>query len=304
MEIRSLFYVFIFSIIFVSCDDDTTTPDQNSILLSGLTIGVSAETFSISDQKITDALDAVNPINIIAQVNHTENAASVGLELDSTKVIIFGNPAIGTPIMQKNQLAGLDLPQKMFLFRDASGVVRVVYNNTSYLIARYGLEEIEELNVAGIALENFATTVTDELVDTSAASLNEGEGIITKTSTQSFEETYDALIAAINGNTNLRLVAEVNHTVNAESIDLELNPTRLVIFGNPNLGTPLMQNQQTTGIDLPQKILVWEDDQNEVKVSYNDPAFLRSRHGITENENIFTTITTALDNLSNVATGL
>jgi len=82
---------------------------------------------------------------------------------------------------------------------------------------------------------------------------------------------------------------------------MDLNPTRLIIFGNPNLGTPLMQNSQTTALDLPQKMLVWQDDADVVHVSYNDPAYLVKRHGITDNENILSTITMALDNLSNVA---
>jgi len=304
---KTIFYVLIFSFIFISCNenDETITPDENQILVKGLTYGISPETFTGTDIKIVGALEAVAPINIVAQVNHTVNATSVGQVLDSTKVIIFGNPAIGSLIMQRNQLAGLDLPQKLFLFRDASEVVRVAYNISSYFKARYGLEEFDALNTIATALENFATTATNgELVAISAASLTEEEGIITKISTRSFTETYQSLIEVISGNANLRIVSEIDHTANAESVNLVLNPTKLVVFGNPNLGTPLMQNQQTTGIDLPQKILVWEDDQNVVKVSYNDPQFLRNRHSITGNEDILATITTALDNLSNAAAGL
>jgi len=84
-------------------------------------------------------------------------------------------------------------------------------------------------------------------------------------------------------------------------VGLDLAPTRLVVFGNPNLGTPLMQSAQTLGIDLPQKMLVYENADGEVNVAYNDPAFLAARHGVEGNADVLTTITNALNNLSEVA---
>ena len=127
--------------------------------------------------------------------------------------------------------------------------------------------------------------------------------IITKTVNGSCDEAYSRLRSAIDGNPNLRIIAELDHQANAASVDLELRPTRIIIFGNPNLGTPLMQNAQTTALDLPQKMLVWTDAEGVGHVSYNDPAFLVERHGITENEEVLTINTGALDNLSNAAVG-
>ena len=152
------------------------------------------------------------------------------------------------------------------------------------------------------ALTNLSTGASgSELITPESNTPELGEGIITKTSGNSFEDTYSALQATIANNANLTIVAEVNHTMNAIGVNLELNPTRLIIFGNPNLGTPLMQNKQTTGLDLPQKILVWEDDEDMVHVSYNDPAFIAERHGIMDNTETLETITNALDNISNAA---
>lgn len=73
------------------------------------------------------------------------------------------------------------------------------------------------------------------------------------------------------------------------------------MFGNPNLGTPLMQNTQTIGLDLPQKILVFQTEDGAVKVSYNDPLYLKERHGITENAAILEKIIGALNKLTDVA---
>ncbi len=128
-------------------------------------------------------------------------------------------------------------------------------------------------------------------------------GVITKVSAQDFEKTYTTLVNVITSNPNLKIITELDHQANAASVGLELKPTRVIMFGNPNLGTPLMQNAQITGLDLPQKILVWEDHQGEVKVSYNDPFYLEERHGIKEKNEVLQKINGALGALSDKAIG-
>lgn len=304
---KTLFGLFICTALLFSCKGDNTTnpdPDMSNNKI-GFTYSTSTKDFKATDDAIVAGLEAAGPVNIVAQVNHGDNASSVNKELDSTKVILFGNPVLGTPLMQKNQLAGLDLPQKLFIWKPSKDSIRIGFNNVSYLKTRYDLQDVAELETIQKALMNFSNLVGDKMfVSNEATSLTKEEGIITKISTQNFEETYATLVAAISGNENLRLIKELDHQANAASVDLVLNPTRLIIFGNPNLGTPLMQNAQTTGIDLPQKFLVWEDAEGKVMISYNDPAFLKKRHNITNNEDVLKTITGALDNLSTVAAGL
>ncbi len=124
------------------------------------------------------------------------------------------------------------------------------------------------------------------------------QGVITKVSCQNFDKTYDALVKTITNNPNLKIVAQLDHQKNAATVGKELNPTRLIMFGNPRLGTPLMQKVQITGLDLPQKILIWQDDHGVVSVSYNDPKFLKLRYGVTESDEVFETIGKALDAIS------
>lgn len=239
-------------------------------------------------------------IGIVAVVDHQLNAQNVGLELRPTREIIFGNPAIGTPIMQVNQLAGLDLPQKMLVYQDADNNVFLGYNSANYLAARHsgtgGAATIDQLSTA---LSNLAQGATNGTVSENASTtVSDKQGINTTISNNDFETTYGNIKNAVTTNQNLILVAEVDHQANAASVALTLRPTRLLIFGNPNLGTPLMQNSQTTGIDLPQKILVWEAEDGSVNVSYNNPSYLVSRHSITNNNETITTITNALIMLS------
>jgi uncharacterized protein (DUF302 family) len=77
----------------------------------------------------------------------------------------------------------------------------------------------------------------------------------------------------------LNIFARIDHAGGASKIGKTLRPTELLIFGNPQGGTPFMECAQTVGIDLPLKVLVWEDAQGQVWLGYNDPAYLARRHG-------------------------
>lgn len=80
----------------------------------------------------------------------------------------------------------------------------------------------------------------------------------------------------------MTVLARIDHAAAAAEVDLPLRSTEVVLFGNPKTGTPLMQDVQTMGIDLPLKILVWQDEQNRTWVAYNDPFWLAKRHTLAE----------------------
>lgn len=105
-------------------------------------------------------------------------------------------------------------------------------------------------------------------------------GLKTVKSQNTFAVTYAKLKSAIEKNEQLKLIAEIDHAENADKANLKLRPTRVLIFGNPKLGTPLMNQAQTLAIDLPQKMLVYETATGEVFVAYNDPLYLAKRHNI------------------------
>ena len=127
------------------------------------------------------------------------------------------------------------------------------------------------------------------------------DGLITVESNYSVQETMDRLETALEEN-DLIIVARIDHAANAANAGMELRPTQLIIFGNPQLGTQLMQSNQTVAIDLPQKFLAWEDAGGTVYVSYNDPAYLADRHGITGDDEVIQQISQALAMLAEIAT--
>lgn len=298
---KNIICILFVSITLFTCKDDTEFI-TDSIEVNGLAYANSDKSFEDANTMLIDALNAVAPIGIVAEVVHSDNAASVGETLNPTKVILFGNPALGTPLMQKNQLTGLDLPQKMLLFENEDGELKIAYNEVSYLSQRHDVGDVETLNTIANALNNFAAMVANEdLMSSEGDTVQLAEGITMKSSQNSMDATYAKLIDALNANAQLTIVRELDHQANAASVGLDLPPTKLVVFGNPNLGTPLMQSAQTLGIDLPQKMLVYENADGEVNVAYNDPAFLAMRHGVEGNEDVLVTITNALNNLSEVA---
>jgi uncharacterized protein (DUF302 family) len=105
------------------------------------------------------------------------------------------------------------------------------------------------------------------------------KGIIDKPSNHSVDQTVEKLKNVLRSK-GLTLFALVDHSGEAESVGMKMRPTKLFICGSPKAGTPLMLAAPSVAIDLPLKILVWEDAQAKVWVSYNSSAYLEERHGI------------------------
>jgi uncharacterized protein (DUF302 family) len=362
---------------------------------SGLVSTRSAYSVDETTNQLRTALEDQGLI-VVTTVDHAANAQNVGEDLRPTQLLIFGNPNLGTPLMQSSQTTAIDLPQKFLIWEDADGQVSVTYNDPQYLVDRHGITGQDEvLNRVATALNNFATSVAPEAgatapeataapdatapAPTSApagaapttapadaapapdapttlpetgknalplgwvvlaagvllavggvilwrvrgsalflllvvpllttllvappvtAQTDAANGLVSVASPYSVEETVSRLQTALDEN-GLITVATINHAANAEGVGLDLRPTQLIIFGNPNIGTQLMQSNQTIGIDLPQKFLVWEDADGQVSITYNDPQYLAERHGITDRDEVIGRVATALENLTNAAT--
>ena len=109
--------------------------------------------------------------------------------------------------------------------------------------------------------------------------LEAADGLISKASKNSVAETTQ-LFAALLKSKGITLFATIDHSGEAEKVGMKMPPTKLLIFGNPKGGTPVMLASPTIAIDLPLKVLVWEDEQGKVWVSFNDSAYLQKRHHV------------------------
>ncbi|WP_420229469.1 DUF302 domain-containing protein [Psychrobacter sp. ER1] len=144
------------------------------------------------------------------------------------------------------------------------------------------------------------TNSTGTMTDTTT-SINAEKGLVTLQSNHSVQDTADKLVSVIESK-GMKVFARVDHQKNAQSADLSLRPTQVVMFGNPKAGTPLMNCEQTVAIDLPQKILISEDADKKVWLSYNNPDYLKTRHNIKGCDTEIANISKALNAIGTAAT--
>ena len=117
----------------------------------------------------------------------------------------------------------------------------------------------------------------------------------------SVKDTADNL-SAILKDKGLTEFARINHAENAEKAGMKLRPTELIIFGNPKVGTPIMLCAQEAAIDLPQKMLIWQDEADKVWLSYNTPDYMKKRHSIEGCDEVLGKVTKVLGAVSKAAT--
>ncbi len=128
------------------------------------------------------------------------------------------------------------------------------------------------------------------------------QSLISRESKFSVKETMDRLAAELEKR-GIKPAARFDHAAAAKAAGMELAPTEVMLFGNPKLGTPLMQAAPTIGIDLPMRMLAWQDKAGKVWVGYVAPDTLKERHRVTGAEEQLKAMSGALDGLSKVASG-
>lgn len=259
-------------------------------LLAAVAMPVYAQTlFDINNAtSVQQAVDAIKTTlegqgrRIVATINHSGAAAGVGLSLRDTQLVIFSDPHADALSIARSRTFGIDLPNKLLVWQNAAGKIRVTSNPVSYLAERHRVRLLDPLL---------------ERMQRAQGQFDRDKGLVTVESSQSLDATVAAIRAAIQrAGLNSLLI---DHAANAKAAQISLPPTQLILFGNPRVGTPLMQDEQQIGIDLPLKFLVWASHDGRVLITYNDPAFLAKRHDIQGLEDVLAGIANTLKNLAN-----
>ena len=131
----------------------------------------------------------------------------------------------------------------------------------------------------------------------------DNRGLVEYRSSASFAETVGRIEEAVKER-NLFLMREVDHAAAASQMGRDLSPNTVVLFGNPLVGSQIMGCAPTAGIDLPQKLLVWEDTESVVHVAYNNPDWLKRRHSIRGCDEILGRVRAALDAIARDVSGV
>lgn len=256
-----------------------------------------AKTVEDAVENIKDALEQQG-FDIMGVVDHAENARSIATDpsspdepLPPTQLILFSDKRQENLLIRRGQTAAIDLPQKILVWEEegkneneeAKSIIHLFYNGVGYLVDRHSIR------LRDFRLKRIANTLKQfgELEN----------GLITVDSPDSVDDTADRLIGVLESR-GFRIPFDIDFRANSTSRILKIRPTRLLIFGNPAVGTPLMQNQRRMGVDLPQKFLVWEDRESQVHITYNDIFFLAKRHGLQGVDERLRAISTALETLA------
>ncbi len=292
---RKINFNFVLFLLITAC---TVTPKKVMITKDSNQLITNTKENSVSElaEAIVEQVQSKG-FKVVANIDHAAAASKVGLTLRPTQTIIFGNPLGGTKLMQQNQSIGLDLPLKILVWEDETGKANLSYYNGTALTQRYQIEEPQAvISKVNGALAKF--TGSPESIEITA--VDSANDLVIKKSLHSTDSTFTKLKETITSK-GLTIMAEVAHDKAAASVDLELRPTRLLIFGNPKIGTMLMQSDQKIGIDLPLKILVHETAEGEVLVSYFNASTLSERYNIVDKEAVITKVNGALNAITDAA---
>lgn len=126
-------------------------------------------------------------------------------------------------------------------------------------------------------------------------------GMVHLESANDFNSTVSKLTTALEAK-GMTIFASIPHSEGAKSVGVDINPSTLIIFGNPKVGAPLMACTQMVGIDLPQKALITEDDAGKVTLTYNEPGYLKERHEIAGCDTVLEKVSKALAAFAKAAT--
>jgi len=227
---------------------------------------------------ITQTLIA-QQFEIIAVINHQQNADNVGLSLRPTQVILFRKKYLESSLVNRSTTAAIDLPFKILIYENESGEIKLKSNDIGYLIDRH------EIPVRQFGLRKLDATM-DQF------GLN-NKGLIFTQSQQNVAETIlklrDILLTA-----GFFIAKEIDYSKQGH----HQKDITLLIFGNPNVGSLLMQNRQEIGLDLPQKFLVFKDEEGQVQIAHNNPRFIAQRAGIQGLDTLLTNVGNALNNFA------
>lgn len=221
------------------------------------------------DEAVTQIIEILEGqgFDIVLVVNHAAAAASVGRDLRPTQVIFARQPLIFERLTRKlDDNITIDLPLKFLVYEDAEGDIQVISNPTGYLVDRFDIKiKNPVLRLLQLSNNQFGKPAS---------------GLETIISTRTLAETVDSLIAEIESRAGagFRIPLVLDFTEDDWGRNRrhrnKLLQQVLIVFGNPNVGTPLMQADQRIGLNLPQEYLVSEDKDGQVNIIWNDPFFI------------------------------
>ncbi|MBZ9779139.1 DUF302 domain-containing protein [Psychroflexus sp. CAK8W] len=265
---------------FISCKNNSEKKDISKIdenISPGL-IFTKTDDLDKASKDFKSYVDTDRTLQVSTEINHSQNAADVDLKLDFNQVYFIDNARYSVPLIDENPLMALEFPIRIG-FYSINDNQYVVARSEDYFMNRYNLTGSAALRSIGTLSETFlkqsskAAFTQDSPID----SLNTN-GIRSVESSKPYDQTVASINEMIENNEDLTLFESKDFSKDAEEIGAELKPLHLFIFGNPKMGTKLMQQNQNFSIDLPLKVLVEEIEDGKALVHFQDLAFTSQLH--------------------------
>ena len=237
---------------------------------------VVSETPKSITQKVDDAVkqldEQITSFKLVAALDHHRMAAEVGVYTPPSIATIFSDSKIEIPIVKENQLAALDLPFKFLCYSEPdTSKVSVAFTSSEFIQKRHNLNPtiLEDYNAK---ISTILASFPKEIISkTDVTNVKEGFGIVSIKSDFDYATTVKNLRAIVMSQGDTKWFADVDYQKEASVLGIEIRPTILLLFGGPAPGGKAMMTSPKIGLDaFCQKLLVYEKENGEVWVSYND----------------------------------
>lgn len=225
------------------------------------------------DEAALKTKDAINgSLDLISILDHHRMAEEAGVYTPPALVTIFSDKKVNSELIQINQLIGLDLPYKVLTYSepDTSGL-SVAYTSAEFITKRYALDP-NQTKAFGAGIEEVLKALPKEAIsETKLDSVSEGFGIILIQSDFDFERSVQNIRDIVSAQSDTKWFGDINYQKEASDIGIEIRPTTILLFGGPAPGGKAMMTSPKIGLDaFCQKLLVYENEQGEVWVAFND----------------------------------
>lgn len=241
----------------------------------------------VEPDKLFAALDAnvrgQPEFEVIVDIDHARLAAKAGSPMPPAHVLIWSDPELELAILKLNPLAGLDLPLRVLAFEDQeTGKAAVVANSFDYLAERYSLPEDVTIRARyENALAKAEKGIPEAKIFNFTSNTMTDSGMLTLNSPYDFAATEKRIMDAINAQGDTVIFGVVDFAARSKKAGVDLDPLNLILFGAPGPGGKAMASAPTLGLDaFCQKLLIWQDENGSVHVSFNDLLALAKRQGV------------------------
>lgn len=263
-------------ILFVSCSSDnkTFTPPETT----GLAFAESEFDFATTYSGLRSNIQE-SELLITGEFDFKYHAETNGKRSRETKMILFSNPSLEAPLIKDNPEIGLEFPARLVTMLDRDKFVLVAYNNTEYLSRAYDLNDLAAVqNMEAFLAQVVSKSTGNMTMKTNTITL--GNSALNIPSRKSFNEVYNALRNTIVDAPEMNLIAEVDHKQHAKTVGVEMRANKVLIFTIGELEAGLLDRNQLTAVDLPVRILVWEDEEGKTQISWQFLDTLATRHQV------------------------